>query len=306
MILPDKPMGGSELMDFIVRPHVPKHINLMLNGFEFKDGYNIHWQHQLHDQPSVQLLKNKTVLDNINCIVFVSYYQKQQFEFFLNVPYEKSVVIRNGIYPHGPIKKKNDVIRLVYASTPFRGLDILLLAYDMMMKRSPDLPVHLDVFSDMKLYGDGYSNAGYEHLYDYANNLPNVSYHGVVPNSQLREHFKDMNILAYPNTWEETSCHVAIEAMNAGVIPLVTSIGALPETCSVYGAYYSPMSTDMYRPDNKEKHALQFSYVMENEVRKYLNEVPESRINMMRNHIEHGYSWEKILVEWKELFEVFR
>lgn len=305
MRLPNIPMGGSELMDYIVRPHVPDNINLMLNGFNFKDGYNIHWQHQLHDQPSVQLLTNPHVLNNINCIVFVSYYQKQQYEWFLNVPYEKSVVIRNGIYPHGPITKKNDTVRLVYASTPFRGLDVLLEAYDRMLKRV-SLPVHLDIFSDMKLYGDGYSNDDYQHLFDFAKNHPKITYHGVVPNPELREYMKDMNILAYPNTWEETSCHVALEAMAAGVIPLVSSIGALPETCSVYGSFYSPMATDIYNKENHAKHVEQFSYVLENEVRNYLHEVPTDRINMMRNHVEFGHAWDKVLSEWNELFKVFQ
>ena len=300
--------GGSEYQYSMVKPIVPDNINLMLNDFNVDPKkINIHWQHQYYDQPSVQQIRE--VYDKLNVAVFVSHHQKQLFDKQFSLPYEKSIVIPNGVEPFPRTKKTNGKIKLIYASTPFRGLEILLAAYSIMLDRCKDLrgEVHLDVFSNMSLYGPSYEaqNSLYEGMYEFAKLHPAISYHGAVDRPILREYMMSANILAYPNTWEETSCCVAIEAMAAGVIPVVSNIGALPETCSVFGKYYSPMSTDMYNKYNKHRHAMQYSYILEREVRNYMKEIPTEHINKMIDFAEYGHSWDNVLLQWKEFFEVF-
>ena len=300
--------GGSEYQYSMVEPHIPDNVNLMLNHFNTKnDKVNIHWQHQYFDQPSVQAIQNR--YNDINVIVFVSHHQKQLFDRFHMLPYEKSIVIPNGVEVFPRVEKTNGKIKLIYASTPFRGLDILLAAYSMMLERSADLrgEVHLDVFSNMSLYGPAYEaqNSLYEGMYEFCRLHPAIDYHGAVERPVLLEYMLDANILAYSNTWEETSCCVAIEAMAAGVLPVVSNIGALPETCSVYAKYYSPMSTDMYNKMKKHNHALQYSYVLEKEIRKYMEKIPTDHINKMIDFVEYGHSWDRIIPQWKELFSVF-
>jgi glycosyltransferase involved in cell wall biosynthesis len=225
------------------------------------------------------------------------------------LPYEKSIVIPNGVEVFPRVEKTNGIIKLIYASTPFRGLDILLAAYSMMLDRSADLrgEVHLDVFSNMSLYGSPYEaqNSVYEGMYEFAKLHPAITYHGAVERPVLREYMLDANILAYSNTWEETSCCVAIEAMAAGVLPVVSNIGALPETCSVYAKYYSPMSTDMYNKMKKHNHALQYSYVLEKEIRNYMEKIPTEHISKMIDFAEYGHSWDNVIPLWTELFSVF-
>lgn len=300
--------GGSEYQYSNVGGIVPPHINLMLNNFNLDDSkINIHWQHQYFDQPSVQPLRD--YIHKVNCVVFVSHHQKQLFDRFFGLPYEKSIVIRNGYDPFPHIQKSNNTINLLYASTPFRGLDILLAAFSMLLDRNKELRnvAFLDICSSMNIYGGQYMELEpkYEHLYDFARTHPNINYSGAVDRDTLRMKMLQSNFLSYSNTWEETSCCTAIEAMGAGAIPIVSNIGALPETCSIYGKYYSPMSTDLYNPDNKKNHVLQYSYVLEKEIYNYLNEIPNDHINRMINHVEYGHSWKNILEDWKELFDMF-
>ena len=56
-----------------------------------------------------------------------------------------------------------------------------------------------------------------------------------------------MHILAYPSTWQETSCRVAMEAMSAHCAIVTSNWGALPETCGEYAYMYN-------YTENKNKH----------------------------------------------------
>lgn len=308
--LPTKAMGGSEQQYFGLYPHIPTNINVMLNNFNIDPSkFNIHWQHQYHDQPSVQQIRNKDTVDNLNTIVFVQHHQKQLFEMYHNIPHEKSVVIYNQIHPFGEIKKSLGKVNLIYTSTPFRGLNILVASLMMLLDRTPSLRdvVHLDVFQNMNLYGADYQhlNVNYEDIYKICQNHPNISYHGVVPPIELRGYLENAHIMAYPCIWEETFCISVVEAMAAGVIPVISDIGALPEICNSFATYYSPVQTDIYNPDKQHEHVIQYSYILEQAIIEYLNELPSKRISAMRNFVDYSYSWNNNLKEWRKLFSYY-
>ena len=306
MWFPDKPLGGSETMYGNVQHLIPNNVNLMLNNFSCELGkYNIHWQHQYHDQPSVLPIRDKNVQDKLNAIVFVSHHQKNLFEHYHGISKEKSIVIKNAIWPFEKVEKPKDKINLIYTSTPFRGLNILLGSFALVLQRRPELRnvTFLDIFSSMKLYG--YPDEKYTAMYEFANNHPNINYHGVVRQEDLRPYLQKSHIFAYPCIWEETSCCAAIEAMAAGAIPVVSNIGALPETCGDFGVYYSPVSTDMYNSYRHVEHVEQYAGLLENVIYQYLNNPPLEDIDRMSSHYNYYYNWDYRLEEWKSLFNKF-
>jgi hypothetical protein len=63
------------------------------------------------------------------------------------------------------------------------------------------------VFSSCKIYGKDFAknDVQYLDLYEKCNQLPNVFYRGSIPNEELRNELPSFDILAYPNTFEETS-----------------------------------------------------------------------------------------------------
>jgi glycosyltransferase involved in cell wall biosynthesis len=65
-----------------------------------------------------------------------------------------------------------------------------------------------------------------------------VVYRGSIPNSELRAELPTFDILAYPNTFEETSCIAVIEALSAGLRVVTSNLGALPETTEGWARMY--------------------------------------------------------------------
>jgi UDP-glucose:(glucosyl)LPS alpha-1,2-glucosyltransferase len=306
MWFPDKPMGGSETMYGNIQHLIPENVNLMLNNFNFSvEKANIHWQHQYHDQPSVLPIRDKNIQNRLDATVFVSYHQKHLYEQYHDFPKEKSVVIKNAIWPFEKVEKPKGKINLIYTSTPFRGLNILLAAFALILHRRPDLRelVNLDVFSSMDLYG--YPDEQYSPMYEFAKQHPNINYHGVIRQEDLRPYLLNSHIFAYPCIFEETSCISAIEAMAAGAIPVVSDIGALPETCGDFGIYYSPVSTDMYNNHRHNDHVAQYAYLLEYMICEYLNNPPHDMIDRMTSHYNYFYNWEYRIQEWKGLFDRF-
>ena len=67
---------------------------------------------------------------------------------YLGVPWEKGVVIQHAIDPFPVHEKPDDKIRLIYASTPHRGLELLLHAFEQIDRDD----IELEVFSSFKIY----------------------------------------------------------------------------------------------------------------------------------------------------------
>ena len=131
---------------------------------------------------------------------------------------------------------ERDKVRLCYTSTPWRGLDILLDAWELIKPNNCEL----HIFSSCKIYGQefGKNDVNYEPLYERCTTLPGVVYRGSIPNSELRKELPTFDILAYPNTFEETSCIAVIEALSAGLRVVTSNLGALPETTEGWARMY--------------------------------------------------------------------
>ena len=113
--------------------------------------------------------------------------------------------------------------RAVYASMPFRGLDLLVEV----MGRARG-KVELDVYSSMRAYQD--DDKDWNALYDRSRRNPRIRYHGGVGQQALADAFRGAAFLAYPSTFIESYCIVAQEAMAAGLKVISNDLGALPET----------------------------------------------------------------------------
>ena len=165
-------------------------------------------------------------------LVFVSHWQKQQFQDYLGVPPSASVVIKNAIDPIEEHKKDYDKIRLMYFSTPHRGLDLLYAAFNQLSKEfeTAEIGIELNVFSSFELYGWPERDKQYLGLFDKLRGHKAINYHKSVSNERIREELKRSHIFAYPSTWQETSCLCLIEAMSAGLHCVHSSLAALPET----------------------------------------------------------------------------
>jgi UDP-glucose:(glucosyl)LPS alpha-1,2-glucosyltransferase len=246
--------------------------------------------HDLPGDPENQHLENAG-WRKFNQLVFVSHWQQQMFNAYRGVPFDAGVVLQNAITPIDVHTKPDDVIRLMYFSTPHRGLELLYPAFDQLYKKYGS-KIELNVFSSFNLYGWEERDKPYEPLFEKLRAHPGINYSKAVPNTVIREELKRSHILAYPSIWQETSCLVMIEAMCAGLVCVHSSLAALPETA--LGCTYMYDYTE-----NVQKHLQRFTETLDGAVQDLIDgaTVSEDRIEFLNE----TYSWENRKWQWENL-----
>ncbi len=290
------PKGGTELQLAHWHEYVPKHLQQQVHlsvsavsGPRRPLKPHIFWAHQAHDQPSVQNLRDPLVQQGIDAFVFVSEWQRREYVRHLCVPVERTYVIRNAIEPVVPHEKPEGKLNLIYTSTPFRGLDVLLEAFASLPERNE---VELHIYSGMALYGRASEDVRFRALYERAQSMSSVYYHGVVPNSEIRKALTESHIFTYPCTWEETSCIALIEALSTGCTAVVPDLAALPETACGYAQLYE------YAPD-RVVHVERFREELRRAILLYRAPDTQVRLQEQVTHFAQVYSWQTRAKEWE-------
>ena len=286
-------MGGTELLTMELFKRLPEEYKdyfqfIISRKYELEDKPRLYWLHDLALDPVHSFLTEPNGISLFEKLVFVSHWQQQQFNTLLNIPYSKGVVIKNAIDPieyHD--KPKDGPLQLMYCSTPQRGLDVLYNALSLLDRDD----WHLHVYSSYGLYGWKENDKPFEALFEKIEEHPNMTSYGAVPYDELREAWKKMHILAYPSTWQETSCRVAMEAMSAHCAVVTSNWGALPETCGEYGYMYT------YTED-KQEHAVRFADELEDVMDEYWSEITQFNLDNARQYAYTHYSWSKRISQW--------
>jgi len=287
-------MGGTEILYKGLSENLDlSNFNLILSncdeGLLSKDKPNIVWQHLDINEPATLGISQEFFHKKIDAAVFVSSWQYEKY-LQRGMALDKAHVIRNAIYPIEYIEKPKDKIKLIYASTPYRGLDVLLDVFEKIERED----VELDIYSSTTIYGEGplnSSRAKYEHLFDRARNMKNVNYHGQGSNEEVRAAMQKSHILAYPSIFRETSCLVAIEAGAAGCEIVSTQYGAIPETTAGFATLVTlPRSLSSLKERYKE--ALLYS----------IDNLDQEKLKRQSDYFNTMYSWESRLPEWERLF----
>lgn len=235
-------MGGTEIMKLAIEKRLPKEL---LDNFQIfvsrvheplSDKHiRILWCQDLPGDPASDHLKNGG-WKKFHRIIFATHWQMRGFMEFYDIPWSKCVVIRNGIEPIEFKEKSRDKIKLIYSSTPHRGLNILYSVFNKLAEEDKD--VELDVFSSFKLYGWDERDTPYAELFEKLKEHPQINYHGSVSNEEVRAALQESHILAYPSTWQETSCLCLMEAISAGNMAIHPNYGALFETAANWTYMY--------------------------------------------------------------------
>ena len=264
------------------------------------DKISILWMKNSYDQPNIApWFKEKENHRKYDWYVFNSHWTYEKFRYAYGLPTHKCCVIKNALpdidWKPRPTWKKGDKIKLIHTSTPWRGLNVLLGAMEL-IKRDD---IELDVYSSTKIYGDEFDKQNkdqFQPMYDKMNSLPNVNNIGYKPNIEVIEAMQSTHIFAYPSIWEETFCISAIEAMAAGNMAIVTNFGALYETCTEY-AHYVNYETNMYTLAKKFKAVIEF--VADN----YHEPALHDRLKDQVKFYKTFYNWDMRAKEWISLFD---
>ena len=156
---------------------------------ELEDKDRVLWLHDLWNDPENNHLREEESRKKFKKLVFVSNYQMHTFCMGLGVPYDNCHVMRNAIdpVPANLIKKPDtkEQIRLIYHTTPHRGLELLVPVFEFLCKEHDNL--HLDVFSSFEIYGWKHRDKQYEQVFETCQKHPNITYHGFQPHDKVVE-----------------------------------------------------------------------------------------------------------------------
>ncbi|OAS27776.1 hypothetical protein A5481_00140 [Methylobacterium platani] len=240
---PDRPLAGTELMVEGLRARMGgalEAVQLCVNGYDPArlDGRPlVVWVHHDVDQRAVQWMRDGGLAARVDRFVFVSEWQRARFVATFGLAPDRCLVLRNAteVPAADRVPAVRRPLKIAYTSTPFRGLAVLLEAWDRLRPEGAEL----HIWSSHRLYGPAFDDAPHAALFARARSLPNVHHHGIVPNPELREALRDIDVLAYPSTFAETSCLAVIEALAAGCRVICPTLGALPEAVGGFGRLYA-------------------------------------------------------------------
>lgn len=256
----------------------------------------IFWAHDLPGDPESEFLKDPTRRDQFHKYVFVSNWQMQSYMQAYGLPWSKCVVLHNAITPIDEHVKPDtkDGVRLIYTSTPHRGLSILVPVVEELAKKFEN--IHLDVYSSFKIYGWEQRDKDFQIIFDKIEEHPNMTNHGTVSNDEIRKALTQSHIFAYPSIWAETSCMSLMEAMSAKCVCVHSNYAALYETAANW--------TNMYQlHEDHNVHAGIFYNVLENAVQNIDQAVSTAKLHPMKIYADTFYNWDYRAFEWMALMK---
>ena len=140
--------------------------------------------------------------DRIEKYFCLSNRHKQFVSQHHNIPLDQIVMTSNGLdFSRFSKKIKRDPYRLIYSSSPDRGLELLLILLDEVKKKVPKINLH--VFYGFENFRDQ------EYIKKMRLEIDKrdyVTYHGRVGQDQLAEEFMRSTIWSYPTWFEESFC----------------------------------------------------------------------------------------------------
>lgn len=218
------------------------------------------------------------------------------------IPEHKIHLTRNGIKPErfykqdmidqgdayqAPLKNPN---KIVFPSSPDRGLDRAMRVLDRVRETHPDIELHVFYgFDNMRKFGQG---ARADQLEAMVKERPWVKYHGFTQQDELIRHFKEAAIWLHPCDFIETSCITAMEMLLSGVYPVTRKLGGLMDTLK--DAEEQGMAT-----------LLPHDCVTETEYQAYVDAtlvaLAEKRWERVKADPE-AHSWESVAASWLNTF----
>ena len=288
--------GGTELLKMELEKRLPEGL---IDDFQIicsrvrqieDDKIKVYWLHDLPEDPETNHLRNSESRDRFHQLVFCGQWQYTRYRDYLGVPHDQnSIVIDNGVQPFQPHKKPDGEVRLVYFSTPQRGLEILVPVFEELCKKHDNIV--LDVFSSYSIYGWHEADKRFEQVFERCKQHPKINYHGTQPNEVVREALKNAHIMAYPSIWMECNSRAVIEAMSAGLLCVHPNYGGLVDTSGGMNMMYQ-WDTDINR------HANVFAAVLSHAIETVQTEQTQNYLQLVKTYADTRFSWDRIVPQW--------
>lgn len=299
-----KSNGGTEQTKRMVAANLPPGL---IDEFQIicsrvrkieEDKIRVYWIHDTANDPETNHLKNSSSRDRFHKLVFCGHWQYNQYLNTLNFPAtEKCAVIDTPIVPIESFTKSKDEVRLIYTSTPQRGLALLVPVFIELAKKYSN--IKLDVFSSFSIYGWDHADEQFRELFDTCRSHPQINYHGSQPNEVVRKYLQQAHIFAYPSIWQECNSRALIEAMSAGCLCVHPNLAGLSDT--------SGGITSMYQfIENPNQHASYFYGVLDQSINNIHNENTQNYLRFVKHYTDIRFNIDSIAQQWTGLLQTLK
>lgn len=285
-------MGGTEIIKYGLQKRLPQEL---LNRFQIicdrvtelnQNKIRLFWVHNTADQVDTRHLANRG-WEKFHKIIFVSHYQKEDYQRTYGIPPSHCVVIPHGINPI-QVKEKSKELQLIYCSTPHRGLSLLI---DVFEEISSYYDITLKVHSSYSIYGWDERQKEFERsaLFQRMNQHPKIQNLGFTPHNELLDSLSQSHIFTYPCIYKETFCLSLLEALSAKCLAIHPDYSCLPETASNWSLMYS-------FNENPNKHKEIFKQTLISAIETYSSY--ETHLNRQKEYVDSFYDWNIIIPKW--------
>jgi glycosyltransferase involved in cell wall biosynthesis len=290
-------MGGAEIIKYELQKRLPQELlskfQIICDRITTLDSNKIRlfWVHNTADQVDTRHLANRG-WEKFHKIVFISHYQKEDYQRTYGIPPSYCAVIPHGFNPI-KVQEKSKDLQLIYCSAPHRGLPLLVDVFEELLEV---YDISLRVHSSYSIYGWNEDQRKFENssLYSRIKNHSKIQNFGFTEHDELLKSFSQSHIFAYPCIYKETFCLSLLEALSAKCLAIHPDYSGLPETASNWSLMYS------YH-ENPIQHKEIFKKTLSDAIENYSSY--ETHLNKQKEYIDSFYNWETIIKEWINLLK---
>ncbi len=284
--------------DFVSESGVEYRSNRKINDYfsKYKPFVHIAWRH------NIELTRAKTYLwchdlvtatvegkKNFDKILCLTEFHKNYVMAKQGVPEDKIIVTRNGISPEKFqfAKKPKNPNKLVWMSSPDRGLETAMNVCDEVRKSIPDVELHVYYGLD-NLYKYGMGDLA-KKLDQMMKDRPYVKYHGFTEQNKMYQEVSDAVVWCHPCNFIETFCITALEMLALGVYPVTRRLGGLANTLGLAEKNGQAVLMD------------HDAYITQDIINKYAEEIKTVLKNKLWEKVSlniQDHSWESVAKEW--------
>jgi glycosyltransferase involved in cell wall biosynthesis len=201
---------------------------------------------------------------------------------------DKIMLTSNGLDPQkfDFKRKEKDPNKIVFMSSPDRGLDRAMLICDELIKTHKDIKLHV-YYGLENLYKYGLKDLATK-LKEMMDARTYVVYHGFTEQSKMYQDVSDAVVLCHPANFIETYCITAIEMLVLGIFPVTRRMGALANTLAEAESKEQAILLEHGANNEQEikEYAENVRYVLDNKLWEKVSLDPET------------VSWEKVAKQW--------
>lgn len=239
---------------------------------------------------------SEEVYNEVDKILALSAWHKNNIlSIFPFVNPDKIIITQNGLdLTRFDVNEKRNPHKVVYSSSPDRGLPVLLQVWPQIRAAVPDAELHIFYgFEYWKKAADKNQLQLIDQIMNQMNALSSqgVNYHGRVNQTDLARHYKSAGVWAYSTWFSETSCISAMEAHAAGLAMVSSTIAALNETVADRGTL---IPGDWLSPEYQKQ-------FVKSVINALLFTKDEEREKLMSYAKEH-FNWDKVASSWDIMF----